>query len=99
MGRTEDPDGGRLFTDLDRGWSWVVLVASFVSLMMIGTSIYAVGIIHIALLERYEQDVSRTAWVGSVHSAMIAAAGRYRLSGCVNINEPPRGKTNNVVFE
>ena len=78
MGQTENvrkPNEIPVFSDLDRGWAWVVLVASFIALMMIGTCIYAVGIIHIAMLERYRQDVSRTSWVGAVHSAMIAGAG------------------------
>ena len=90
MGRTENvhykADESPVFSDLDRGWAWFILAASFVSLMMIGTSIYAVGIIHIALLERFHQEVSRTSLVGGVHSAMIAAAGMSRKTDKVRMS-------------
>ena len=45
------------FPDLDNGWAWVVLVASFCSFMLLGATMYAVGIIHLALLERYQEKV------------------------------------------
>lgn len=64
-------------SDLDRGWSWVVLAASFGSFMLIGGTMYAVGIIHIALLDRYKQDVATTAWVGAIHSALMSVGGMY----------------------
>ena len=66
-----------VFSDLDRGWAWVIVLGSFIAHMMIGASTYAVGIIHIALLERYRHGVSRTAFVGALHSALISAGGMY----------------------
>ena len=61
--------------DLDKGWAWVVLLASFGSMMLLGGTMYAVGIIHIALLERYKEDVSKTAWTGALQSAIISVGG------------------------
>ena len=75
--------------DLDRGWAWVVLVASFVAHMFIGASMYAVGIIHIALLGRYRQDISKTAWVGALHSAIIAAGGMYTIYSRTSMTRTP----------
>ena len=63
------------FSDLDRGWAWVILLASFGSFLVIGGSVYGVGIIHIALLERYGQDITKTSWVGALHSSMINIGG------------------------
>ena len=65
------------FPDLDKGWAWVVLVASFVSFMLHGGTMYAVGIIHLALLERYREDVSKTAWTGALQSALISVGGLF----------------------
>ena len=70
-----DVQGSPVFSDLDRGWSWVVMLASFGSFLIIGGSVYVVGIIHLALLNRYQQDISTTAWVGAVHSAMMDIGG------------------------
>ena len=67
------------FSDLDKGWAWVVLLASFGSFLIIGGSVYGVGIIHIALLERYKQDVTTTAWVGALHSALMNLGGRKQI--------------------
>ena len=63
------------FSDLDRGWAWVVMAATFGAFMIIGGTIYGVGIIHIALLERYKQDITMTSWVGALHSAMMNLGG------------------------
>ena len=65
------------FSDLDRGWSWVVLAGAFGSFMLIGGTIYGVGIIHIALLERYKQDITMTSWIGALHSAMMNLGGKF----------------------
>ena len=62
-------------SDLDGGWSWVILAASFGSFMLLGGTMYAVGIIHIALLDSFKQDVASTAWVGAIHSALMSVGG------------------------
>ena len=71
-------EDGAVFSDLDRGWAWVIVIGSFVAHMMIGASTYAVGIIHLALLERYQHSISRTAFVGALHSALVSAGGMYK---------------------
>lgn len=63
------------FSDLDTGWAWVVLFASFGTFFLIGNSMYAVGIIHSSLLERYGEKVSLTSWAGALHTAMMSLGG------------------------
>lgn len=63
------------FNDQDTGWAWVVLFASFMTYCLMGAALYAVGIIHSTLLERYEASVSQTAWAGALHTALISVAG------------------------
>ena len=72
-----DIDQFYYFPDLDRGWAWVVLVASFGCFMLIGGTMYAVGIIHIAMLERYEEDISKTALAGALQSAVMSLGGLF----------------------
>lgn len=76
--KTEKSGQSSDFPDLDKGWAWVVLVASFGSFMLLGGTMYAVGIIHIALLERYGEDVSKTAWAGALHSALMSVGGLFQ---------------------
>ncbi|XP_046545777.1 monocarboxylate transporter 12-like [Haliotis rubra] len=56
-------------------YSWVVLAASFMT-MMFGTSVnYATGVLHVALLKEYDEDLVLTTWVGSIFGCMFALAG------------------------
>jgi hypothetical protein len=65
------------FSDLDNGWAWAVLFASFGTFFLIGNSMYAVGIIHSSLLDRYEESVSLTSWAGALHTAFMSLGGIY----------------------
>ena len=67
------------FKDLDNGWAWAVLFASFGTFFLIGNSMYAVGIIHSALLERYEESVALTSWAGALHTALMSLGGKPSL--------------------
>ena len=58
----EKPNRTPRVSGVDHGWAWVVMLASFGSFLIIGGNNYGVGIIHIVLLERYVQDVTKTSW-------------------------------------
>lgn len=62
-------------SDLDTGWAWMVLVASFGTFFLIGNCMYSVGIIHSSLLERYGESVSLTSWAGALHTALMSLGG------------------------
>lgn len=70
------PDKGQDFSDLDSGWAWVILFASFGTFFLIGNSMYAVGIIHTSLLDRYGEKVSLTSWAGALHTAFMSLGGK-----------------------
>ncbi|XP_067670402.1 monocarboxylate transporter 12-like [Haliotis asinina] len=56
-------------------YPWVVLVASFMT-MMFGPSVnYATGVFHVALLKEFDEDLVLTTWVGSIFGCMFALAG------------------------
>lgn len=68
------------FSDLDTGWAWVVLVASFGNMCLFGATQFASGIVHVILLERYQASVSLTSVVGAVHTSLIGLGGKkYNL--------------------
>ncbi|WAR22121.1 MOT14-like protein [Mya arenaria] len=58
------------FEDLDTGWAWMVLIASFLTFCLVGAAIYAVGITHAVLLDKYGASVAVTSWAGALHSAL-----------------------------
>ncbi|KAL4219328.1 hypothetical protein ACF0H5_021908 [Mactra antiquata] len=60
------------FSDLDTGWAWVILASSFGTFCLIGSMMYAVGIIHSSLLGRYGESVSVTAWAGAIHTSSMS---------------------------
>ncbi|KAH3789102.1 hypothetical protein DPMN_167271 [Dreissena polymorpha] len=61
--------------ELDRGWSWVVLAASFGYFMIFGMLLYGVGIVHVTLLEEYDKPSSATAWAGSLYASLVSLGG------------------------
>ncbi|KAK6196069.1 hypothetical protein SNE40_001364 [Patella caerulea] len=57
-------------------WAWVVLFAAFMNMFLNGSFSYSVGVIHIALLEKYsEENVNTIAWLGSLFSCTFALLG------------------------
>ena len=72
-------DGCDLFDDLDHGWAWMEMIASFGTFCLIGGTMYAVGIIHSTLLDQFNRNVSITSWAGALHSALISAGGKRSL--------------------
>ncbi|XP_048247148.1 monocarboxylate transporter 12-like [Haliotis rufescens] len=56
-------------------YSWVVLFASFTTLLCGPTIGFASGVIHVALLNEFKEDATLTAWVGSLFSCMFALTG------------------------
>ncbi|XP_060603169.1 monocarboxylate transporter 9-like [Ruditapes philippinarum] len=60
---------------LDKGWSWIVMLACFCTFFLIGANILGVGIMNLVLLERYGENVLLTAWAGSLHTAFAALGG------------------------
>lgn len=61
--------------ELDRGWSWVVLVASFGYFMIFGMFLYGIGMVHEILLEEYGGKSSSTAWAGSLYASLVSLGG------------------------
>ena len=62
----KESDNEETDPDIDRGYAWVVLFASFFSNVIVDGVSYAVGIFYVAFLEAFEGDHAKTAWVGSV---------------------------------
>ena len=59
----------------DSGYAWLVLAASVGCNYLSGVLVYFVGVIHVELLEKYRDDVTTTAWAGSVYSSLQMLAG------------------------
>ena len=67
------------FPDIDSAWSWIVMVAAFIALFVIGGTNYTVGLVHNILLEKYGESQTTTAWVGAVHTSISNLAGTFLL--------------------
>ena len=63
--------------ELDRGWSWVVLVSSFGYFMIFGMFLYGIGMVHAVLLDEYTGKSASTAWAGSLYAALVSLGGQY----------------------
>ncbi|KAK6196151.1 hypothetical protein SNE40_001433 [Patella caerulea] len=53
-------------------WAWVILVAAFMNILLNGSLPYSVGVIHIAVVDRYpDEDIITISWLGSLFSSMF----------------------------
>ncbi|XP_061171878.1 monocarboxylate transporter 14-like [Saccostrea echinata] len=62
-------------SDVDRGWAWAVLGASFLSLLLNGCLLYGVGITHVAFLRLYKESDAYTSFLGSLFSSLLQLIG------------------------
>jgi len=84
-----DGDEGRARRrDVDGGWAWVVLVASFVSTSIAYGHYFNGGIYFVAFLRVFGQSRSQTAWIYSAQA--IGVHGLGPLSGIVLSRYGPR---------
>ncbi|XP_067670675.1 monocarboxylate transporter 12-like [Haliotis asinina] len=59
-------------SDRREPWAWVVVVASLCALFLNTSLSYVAGVMHVALLETFQDDVTLTSWIGSLYSCMFA---------------------------
>ncbi|KAK7480966.1 hypothetical protein BaRGS_00027781 [Batillaria attramentaria] len=60
---------------VDRGWAWVVLVASLGNRYVSGALVYLVGVIHVELLNKFHKNATTTAWAGAIFSSLQMLGG------------------------
>ncbi|XP_033757499.1 monocarboxylate transporter 4-like [Pecten maximus] len=66
---------GIVLSQPDKGWSWVVLFGAFWIMFVEGAIMGALGIIHLALLDRYDESNMKTAMAGSLFGCMTTSGG------------------------
>jgi hypothetical protein len=65
------------FSDVDRGWAFVVLCASFGSMFCVANLEYGTGVLYVALLEKFRVDAAFTSLSGSVFISLPSLLGMY----------------------
>ncbi|KAK3096244.1 hypothetical protein FSP39_024903 [Pinctada imbricata] len=61
--------------DIDRGWAWVVMLASFGAQFIGGILTYGTGVFLVGLLNKYEGAVATTSVVGAIYASLFALMG------------------------
>ena len=62
---------------MDVGYSWVILLTSFVGYFLNCIGIGSVGILFPEFLEHFGQTRTATAWIGSLNTAVGALIGMH----------------------
>jgi len=65
-----------MLTKPDQGWAWVVMFASFGAHIVSGCFAYAVGIVHSAILDRFQEDVTKTSWAGALFLCLMSLGSK-----------------------
>lgn len=61
--------------DVDEGWAWVVLVASFiVNIISLGTN-FSLGVYYAEFLDYFQESSTQTALLISLSCALVLGAG------------------------
>lgn len=67
----------------DGGYGWVVMIASFFASVIVDGVCFAFGIFYLEFLETFQEDRSKTAWIGSVLNGMYMVTGKL----CITITQ------------
>jgi hypothetical protein len=71
--------------DIDGGYAWVVMIASTLSLVLNGSLLYGVGILHVAFLSHFKESDSYTSFVGSVFSSILQLIGECTIRNVLHV--------------
>ncbi|XP_038671858.1 monocarboxylate transporter 14-like isoform X2 [Scyliorhinus canicula] len=61
--------------NIDRGWAWMVVLASFIMHVLVMGSQMALGILYVEWLEEFNQSRALTAWIGSLTMGISLIVG------------------------
>ena len=61
---------------MDRGWSWVVCGAAFITQMLTVGFIAAIGVYYVEFLSVFEESKATTAWISSLNYGALSIVGR-----------------------
>ena len=64
-------------SDIDRGWAWFVLVAVYLGIIILSTTMFMGGVLYVALLEQYKADKAKTSLVGALNGGLLCLLGEY----------------------
>lgn len=63
--------------DVDKGHAWLCFVGVLGTQFLNGAISYGSGVIHVALLDYFKEDVAKTAFVGSLFANILCILGMY----------------------
>ncbi|KAL4230698.1 hypothetical protein ACF0H5_011074 [Mactra antiquata] len=66
---------------IDRGWAWVVLLATFLSTALQCVNVYMGGILQIALLNKVNEGQTKTSLVGALNNGLMCLTCGLLLIG------------------
>ncbi|KAL4230169.1 hypothetical protein ACF0H5_010554 [Mactra antiquata] len=70
--------------DIDRGWAWIVMIAVYLGTTVQCLNLFMGGIIHIALINKFNEGQIKTSIVGALSSGLLCLA--CPLGGVLNNN-------------
>ena len=63
---------------MDRGLTWVVCGAAFVTQMLTVGFIAAIGVYYVEFLSVFEESKAKTAWVSSLNYGALSVIGKFQ---------------------
>ena len=61
----------------DGGWGWVVVLASFLTFVVVDGISYSFGILYVELLDYFNATKSETSWIGSLVVGLAYLVGEW----------------------
>ncbi|GFO07304.1 hypothetical protein PoB_003380900 [Plakobranchus ocellatus] len=58
------------------GWRWIVLAAAFFALLINASANYHVGVLNVAILDRFDAGPLTVSWLMSIYASLFALGGK-----------------------
>ena len=70
-------------SDIDTGWAWFVLLAVYLGIIILSTTMFMGGVLYVALLEHFDADEAKTSLVGALNGGFLCLLGEMNQLFCV----------------
>ena len=63
--------------NIDGGWAWFVLIAVYLGIVILSTTMFMGGVLYVAMLEQYDANEAKTSLVGALNGGLLCLLGKY----------------------
>ena len=63
--------------NIDGGWAWFVLIAVYLGIVILSTTMFMGGVLYVAMLAQFDANEAKTSLVGALNGGLLCLLGKY----------------------